>query len=199
MWPLQQPWFFSRCGGERAPAEPSDWCCSREDPGPMKVPGGKPEAKALPTAMRPTQSAKSRVATSDSRARVTYAGQPANLSRTSWRSNMSGIVTVPPRGTDRSSVPARHSPRPHGLLLRTSTAGLLQLAFVARRRPQGVCNGSHRSTGTLRSSPRCATRPPGVTVGPRWRSGVPHAMRATQSPPHLTPGCSGLAALAAEP
>lgn len=199
MWPLQQPWFFSRCGGEQAPAEPSDWCCGREEPGSVETPGGTPEAKALPNPMRLTQSENSRVATSRSRPRVAYASPHANISRTSWRSSMPGIITVRPRGTDRSSLPARHNLRPHGFLLRTSTAGPLQLAFVVRRRLQGACNGSRRSAGSLRSFPRCATGPPGVTVGPRWRSVGPHSTRAKLSVPHLTPGCSGLAALAAEP
>ncbi len=124
---------------------------------------------------------------------------PARVSRTSWRSNRAGFVAVSPRGTDRSPLPARHSLRPHGFLLRASTAGALQLAFVVRRRPQGFCNGNHRSTGFLCSSPRCGTGPKGTSGGPRWRSGVRQATRAKLSPPHLTPGCSGLAALAAEP
>lgn len=195
----------SNCGpstgvwGEQAPAEPSDWCCGREEPGQVKRSGGTPVGEALPNRRQPTGSAHLRVAMSGRRPPLACGVQPVSVSRTSWRSNRAGPLAVPPGGINRSPLPARHSRRLHGFLLRASTPGLLQLAFVARRRPQGVCNGNHRSTGYLCSSPRCGTGPPGTSVGPRWRSGVLHATRATVSPPHLTPGCSGLAALVAEP
>ena len=54
----------------------------------------------------------------------------ANRSRTSWRSNTSGFSTAAPRRTGRSSSPPRQRLRPHGFLLRPSTAAVLQPAFV---------------------------------------------------------------------
>jgi hypothetical protein len=199
MWPLQQLCFFYRYGGEQAPTEPSGWCCGREVPGPAKKSRGAPVDAALPNRKRPTQLAHLRMATSGRRPPTAFAVLPASISRTSWRSKGSGLFAVPLRGTDRRVLPARRSQRPQGFVLRASTPRLLLLAFGVRRRLQGVCNGNHGSTGFLCSSSRCGKGPPGASVGPRWKAGVLHATRATQPPPHLTPGCSGLAALVAEP
>ena len=140
----------------------------------------------------------------------------ANRSRTSWRSNTSGFSTAAPRRTGRSSSPPRQRLRPHGFLLRPSTAGVLRPAFVALRLPWGYgCLHQLQAAAAPRASPSSRVLKSGATkcrafaplpvtlpmaAAPHPTSPQPASQATTAGlmPRNLTRACSGLAALAAD-
>ena len=139
-----------------------------------------------------------------------------NLSRTSWRSNTSGSCKALPPGTGGRSSAPRHRLRPHGFLLRPSTAAVLRPALVARRLPWGYsCLHQLETAPVPRSSPSSRVLKPGATRDRTFAplpvtlpmAAAPYPtpdLRASQAvtaglmPRNLTRACSGLAALAAD-
>ena len=108
-----------------------------------------------------------------------------------------GPVPVFTKRTFRGPLLGRHRLPSHRLLLRSSTAGVVGRHPWCGGIAEGSEMGHHKNQDRAHSSAQHSGTAPGVTSA-TTRSTAASRYSGTVVPPHLTPACSGLAALAAD-